>query len=68
MAAVIVVAVWKGFPFSMLVYLAALQTVDRSQIEAATSTAPDAVAPPVDVDAAGDPEVILINIDADARS
>lgn len=35
MAAVIVVAVWKGFPFSMLIYLAALQTVDRSQLEAA---------------------------------
>ena len=39
MAAVIFAAVWKGFPFSMLIYLAALQNVDRSQVEAATSTA-----------------------------
>lgn len=36
MAAVIFAAVWKGFPFSTLIYLAALQNVDRSQIEAAT--------------------------------
>jgi multiple sugar transport system permease protein len=36
MAAVIVAAVWKGFPFSTLIYLAALQNVDRSQVEAAT--------------------------------
>ena len=31
LAAVILAAVWKGFPFSMIVYLAALQTVDRDQ-------------------------------------
>ena len=36
MASVIIAAVWKGFPFSMLIYLAALQNVDQSQIEAAT--------------------------------
>ena len=36
MAAAIVAAVWKGFPFSTVVYLAALQTVDQEQIEAAT--------------------------------
>jgi multiple sugar transport system permease protein len=35
LAAVILAAVWKGFPFSMIVYLAALQTVDRDQVEAA---------------------------------
>ena len=35
MAAVIFVAVWKGF-LSMLIYLAALQNVDKSQLEAAT--------------------------------
>jgi multiple sugar transport system permease protein len=29
-------AVWKGFPFSTLIYLAALQSVDREQVEAAT--------------------------------
>ncbi len=32
MAAVIFVAVWKGFPFSMLIFLAALQNVDKSQL------------------------------------
>ena len=36
MAAVIFVAFWKGFPFSTVVYLAALQNVDQEQIEAAT--------------------------------
>lgn len=36
MAAVILAAVWKGFPFSTLIYLAALQNVDQSQLEAAT--------------------------------
>ena len=36
MGAAIVAAVWKGFPFSTIVYLAALQNVDREQIEAAT--------------------------------
>ena len=35
MAAAVVAAVWKGFPFSAVVYLAALQNVDREQIEAA---------------------------------
>jgi multiple sugar transport system permease protein len=35
MAACILAATWKGFPFSTLIYLAALQTVDREQIEAA---------------------------------
>jgi multiple sugar transport system permease protein len=35
MAAAIVAAVWKGFPFSAVVFLAALQNVDREQVEAA---------------------------------
>jgi multiple sugar transport system permease protein len=35
MAAVIFVAFWKGFPFSTVVYLAALQNVDAEQVEAA---------------------------------
>jgi multiple sugar transport system permease protein len=34
--AAIVAAVWKGFPFSTVVFLAALQNVDQEQIEAAT--------------------------------
>jgi multiple sugar transport system permease protein len=36
MFAVIVAAVWKGFGFSMLMYLAALQTVSQDQYEAST--------------------------------
>lgn len=35
MLAVIVAAVWKGFPFSTVIYLAGLQTVDQQQLEAA---------------------------------
>lgn len=33
--ALIVAAIWKGFPFSTVMYLAALQNVDREQTEAA---------------------------------
>src|ERR1700674_5868554 len=36
LAAAILAAVWKGFPFSTIVFLAALQNVDVEQIEAAT--------------------------------
>lgn len=35
MAAVIFVAFWKGFPFSTVIFLAALQNVDPEQIDAA---------------------------------
>lgn len=35
MPAAIAGAVWKGFPFSTVVYLAALQNIDQEQIEAA---------------------------------
>lgn len=35
MLAVIIAAVWKGFPFSTVIYLAALQSVDHEQVEAA---------------------------------
>lgn len=35
MFAVIVAAVWKGFPFSTVIYLAGLQTVDEQQVDAA---------------------------------
>jgi multiple sugar transport system permease protein len=35
MLAAVIAAVWKGFPFSAVVYLAALQNVDREQVEAA---------------------------------
>ncbi len=33
--ALIVAAIWKGFPFSTVMYLAALQSVDQEQVEAA---------------------------------
>jgi multiple sugar transport system permease protein len=35
MAAAIVAAFWKGFPFSAVIFLAALQGVDHEQIESA---------------------------------
>jgi len=35
MLAAIIAAIWKGFPFSAVIYLAALQGVDREQLEAA---------------------------------
>jgi multiple sugar transport system permease protein len=35
LGAAIIAAVWKGFPFSTVVFLAALQNVDEEQIEAA---------------------------------
>jgi multiple sugar transport system permease protein len=35
MLAVVLAAIWKGFPFSTVIYLAALQGVDNEQIEAA---------------------------------
>jgi multiple sugar transport system permease protein len=35
MAACVFAAFWKGFPFSTVVFLAALQNVDQEQIEAA---------------------------------
>ncbi|HLH48610.1 MAG TPA: sugar ABC transporter permease [Roseiarcus sp.] len=35
MAAAIAAAVWKGFPFSTVIYLAALQNVDQEQVESA---------------------------------
>lgn len=35
MGAVVLAGVWKGFPFSMVMYLAALQGVQRDHIEAA---------------------------------
>lgn len=43
MIAVIVAAVWKGFPFSTIIYLAALQGVDREQMEAAEIDGANAV-------------------------
>ncbi|MEM1286719.1 MAG: sugar ABC transporter permease [Pseudomonadota bacterium] len=62
MLAVIFVAVWKGFPFSMLIYLAALQSVDRSQIEAATIDGAGPIRRLIDVTLPAIKDVILVNI------
>jgi multiple sugar transport system permease protein len=35
MLAVVVAAIWKGYPFSTVIYLAALQGIDHEQLEAA---------------------------------
>ncbi|HEV7247682.1 MAG TPA: sugar ABC transporter permease [Shinella sp.] len=62
MASVIVAAVWKGFPFSMLIYLAALQNVDRSQIEAATLDGAGPVRRLIDVTLPAIRDVVVVNI------
>lgn len=62
MASVIVAAVWKGFPFSMLIYLAALQNVDQSQIEAATIDGAGPFRRLVDVVLPAIRDVIVVNI------
>ena len=62
MASVIVAAVWKGFPFSCIVYLAALQNVDQEQIEAATIDGAGPVRRLFDVVLPGMRDVIVINL------
>ena len=62
MAAVIFVAVWKGFPFSMLIFLAALQNVDRSQLEAATIDGAGPWRRLVDVIVPSIRDVIVVNV------
>ncbi|SDX41857.1 multiple sugar transport system permease protein [Litoreibacter albidus] len=62
MIAVIFTAVWKGFPFSMLIYLAALQSVDREQLEAATIDGAGPFRKLIDVIIPSVSSVILVNI------
>jgi multiple sugar transport system permease protein len=62
MASAIVAAVWKGFPFSCIVYLAALQTIDQEQIEAATIDGAGPVRRLFDVVLPGMRDVIVINL------
>jgi multiple sugar transport system permease protein len=62
MAAVMFVAIWKGFPFSMLIYLAALQNVDRSQLEAATLDGAGPWRRLIDVTLPSIRDVVLVNI------
>ena len=60
--AAIVAAVWKGFPFSTVVYLAALQTVDAEQVEAAIIDGAGAVRRLCDVVIPAVREVIAVNL------
>ncbi|WP_048645659.1 carbohydrate ABC transporter permease [Nitratireductor soli] len=62
MAAVIFAAVWKGFPFSMLIYLAALQNVDREQIEAATIDGAGPLRRLIDVTLPAIRDVVAVNV------
>ena len=62
LGAVIVAAVWKGFPFSALIYLAALQSVDREQLEAATIDGAGALRRLRDVIVPALRGVILVNV------
>lgn len=62
MASVVVAAVWKGFPFSMLIYLAALQNVDRSQIEAAMLDGAGSIRRLIDVTLPAIRDVVVVNI------
>ncbi|MEZ5666038.1 MAG: sugar ABC transporter permease [Alphaproteobacteria bacterium] len=62
MAAVIFAAVWKGFPFSTLIYLAALQNVDREQLEASTIDGAGPFRRLVDVILPAIRSVILVNV------
>lgn len=62
MAAVIAAAVWKGFPFSMLIYLAALQNVDQSQQEAAMLDGAGPLRRLFDVTLPAIRDVIVVNV------
>jgi multiple sugar transport system permease protein len=58
----IIAAVWKGFPFSTVVYLAALQNVDEEQIEAATIDGAGPVRRLFDIVIPAVKEIIAINL------
>lgn len=60
--AAILAATWKGFPFSTVVYLAALQNVDAEQVEAATIDGAGPVRRLFDIVIPALREVIAINL------
>ena len=62
MLAAVLAAVWKGFPFSTVVYLAALQKVDEEQTEAATIDGAGPLRRLVDIVLPALKEVIAINL------
>jgi multiple sugar transport system permease protein len=60
--AAIIAAVWKGFPFSTVVYLAALQNVDQEQIESAVIDGAGPIRRLFDVVIPAVKEIIAINL------
>src|SRR5690606_8360510 len=62
MAAAILAAVWKGFPFSTVVYLAGLQNIDQEQIEAATIDGAGRLRRLIHVVLPGMREIIAVNV------
>jgi len=62
MLAAVLAAVWKGFPFSTVVYLAALQKVDEEQMEAATIDGAGPLRRLLDIVLPALKEVIAINL------
>jgi len=60
--AAIIAAVWKGFPFSTVVYLAALQNVDQEQVESAMIDGAGAVRRLFDIVIPAVKEIIAINL------
>lgn len=62
MGAAVVAAVWKGFPFSTVVFLAGLQNVDQEQIEAATIDGAGRIRRLFDVVLPAMKEVVTINV------
>jgi multiple sugar transport system permease protein len=62
MGSAIVAAVWNGFPFSCIVYLAALQTIDREQMEAAIIDGAGPIRRLFEVVLPGMRDVIAINV------
>ncbi len=62
MLSAIVAAVWKGFPFSTVVFLAALQNVDEEQVEAAIIDGAGPLRRLVDIVLPSIREVAMINL------
>jgi multiple sugar transport system permease protein len=60
--AAIIAAVWKGFPFSTVVYLAALQNVDQEQVESAMIDGAGPVRRLFDIVIPAVKEIIAINL------
>ena len=62
LGAVIIAAVWKGFPFSTVVFLAALQNVDQEQVESAIIDGAGPVRRLFDIVIPAVKEIIAINL------